>query len=272
MVKQKTINKIVKLEGVGLHSGEKSRITLSPLPPNSGIIFKDEITQTLIPANLKYVSSTERGIVLEKADISVGTPEHLLSAFYAMGISNVLVEYTREIPIMNGSAKPFINLINRAGINEQNEERKEIIISSPITIKDGDKVIVALPNDELRIRYMIDYPNTRIETQYYDFTFDSNYYIKYISPAKTFVLYSEIGALHKKGLAKGGSLENVLIVKGYEVMGNMTLKDEFVKHKVIDFLGDISLLGAYVRGDFILIKTGHEMHIKIARQIENKEA
>ncbi len=264
---EKTIKKVVFIEGIGIHSGKQGMVRLLPLSPGMGIIFKDIDSNDTLKASVENVTETRRAIILEGGNIKVQTPEHLLSALYVLGITNLLIEFKGEIPILDGSARPFVELISDAGIVEQNRERKVCRIEEPIFIRDQDRLLVGLPSDTLRVRYLIDYPDTYIESEYFDFLFNQKLFVEDISKAKTFSFYEEIEFLRENNLSLGGSLENAIVVKGKEVLGNMTLKREFAKHKIIDFLGDISLLNKFLIGDFILIKTGHTMHIELVKRL-----
>ena len=267
-MKERTIRSIVSAEGVGLHSKKKGQIILYPADEGTGIVFDDLDTGYRVEATIENVVDDRRAITLRSNKAFVLTPEHLLSALYAMGITNVIIKYKNEIPILDGSAAPFIELIKKAGIVEQQRERAIYKIENPIYIKNNDKIALALPSSSFRIRYLIDYPNTYIGSQCYDFLFDERVFIEDISRAKTFVLYEDIENLKKSGLSLGGSLENAIVVKGNRILGKMSLEREFVKHKIVDFLGDISLLGKFLIGDFILIKAGHKLHLELVRKLK----
>ncbi len=267
MIKEKTICKSISIEGIGLQTGEWGKISMHPLPSGSGIIFRNIDSKKEVKASIENVVDTKRGVTLKKDEAIVRTPEHLLSALYVMGVSNLLIEYKGEIPILDGSARPYIDFIEKAGIVEQEKERRVCRIESPIFIREKDKLLVALPSDQFRIRYLIDYPDTYIESEYYDFPFDPEIYINDISKAKTFGFYEEIESLYRNRLSLGGSLENAIVVDKRRVLGKLSVEREFVKHKIIDFLGDISLINSFLYGDFILIKTGHSMHIQLARML-----
>ncbi len=267
-MKEKTLRNNISIEGVGIHTGKVGKITLYPLPPRSGIVFRNIYLNKDVLASLENVEGTKRGIVLEKDGAKVQTPEHLLAALYVLGITNVLIEYKNEIPILDGSAKAFVELIEKAGIVEQNVEREIYKVREPIFLQEGDKLLVALPSKQLRIRYLIDYPGTYIESEYYDFLFDKNKFIQSISMAKTFGFYDEIEALRNAGLSLGGSLDNAIVIDKKKILGRLSTEREFVKHKIIDFLGDISLINKFLIGDFVLIKTGHKMHIEIAKRLK----
>ena len=267
-MKEKTISKIVSLEGIGLHSGKIGKTVLYPLSEGSGVIFKNIDTGEEIQASIDNVANTKRGITLKGKTSIVKTPEHLLSALYVMGVSNVLIEYRNEIPIGDGSAATFIKLIKSAEILDQKREREEYALEESVFVREGCKVVIGLPFQGFRIRYLIDYPDTYIESEYYDFLFDEEFFIEDISKAKTFGFYDELSKLRSENLSLGGSLKNAILVDKENIYGELAVKREFVKHKIIDFLGDISLLNKFIRGDFILIKAGHDMHIKIAKKLK----
>ncbi len=268
-MKEKTIKTSVSKKGIGLHTGKEGWIELFPLPEGSGIVFEDLDTGERIRASINNVVGTNRGIVLGGEKSRVKTPEHFLSALYALGITNLLIKYKNEIPALDGSARLFIDLIEKAGIIEQNRDRNIYILEDPIFLKDDGKLAVALPSSKLRIRYLIDYPDTYIESEYYDFLFSKEEFIKDISYAKTFGLGDEREKLIKQNLSLGGSPNNALLVMDKQVIGDLRVKREFVKHKIVDFLGDISLLNVFVIADFLLIKTGHEFHVRLAKKIKD---
>ncbi len=267
-MREKTIKKSISIEGIGLHTGKIGKITLFPSPQGTGIIFRDVFTNRDVVASLDNVVGTRRGIILGNNGTRVRTPEHLLAALYVKGITNVLIEYENEIPILDGSAKLFVELIEKAGILEQNVEREAYKVKGPIFLREKDKLLVALPSKQLRIRYLIDYPGTYIESEYYDFLFSEDKFERDISMAKTFGFYDEIEALRDAGLSLGGSLNNAIVVDKNRILGTLSTEREFVKHKIIDFLGDISLTNKFLIGDFVLIKTGHKMHIEMAKKLK----
>ncbi len=267
-MREKTIKKSISVEGIGLHTGKMGKITLFPSSERSGIIFRNISVNKDVVACLENVSETRRGVTLKKDEVVVQTPEHLLAALYVKGVTNILIEYENEIPILDGSAKVFLDLIEKAGIIEQDMDRKVYKINNPIFLRENDKLLLALPYDKLRIRYLIDYPGTYIESEYYDFLFSEDRFERDISMAKTFGFYDEIEALRDVGLSLGGSLNNAIVVDKKRILGTLSTEREFVKHKIIDFLGDISLTNEFLIGDFILIKTGHKMHIEMAKKLK----
>lgn len=272
---QKTVEKEVIIEGIGLHTGEKTKIILKPAPPNTGIIFirKDVEKEDPIKVDVENLLDTNKfprrtSIGNEKTQIH--TIEHLLSALYAMEIDNVFVEiYGSECPGLDGSSLEFVESIKKANIKEFPEEKDIFYLKEPIYISENSSHIIALPSKEFKISYTLDYPNTLINSQFASFVITPEIYEKEISPARTFCLKEEIDILRNMGLGKGSTYQNTLIIDKDKVINNeFRFYDEPVRHKILDLIGDIALLGKYFVGHIIGIKSGHSINTKLIRKIK----
>ena len=272
---QKTVEKEVSIEGIGLHTGEKSRVVLKPAPPNTGIIFikKDSENSEPIKVDIENLLDTNKfprrtSIGNEKTQIH--TIEHLLSAIYAMEIDNVFVEiYGTECPGLDGSSYEFVELIKMAGIREYPEEKEVFYLKEPIYISANNSHIIALPDKQFKISYTLDYPNTLINSQFASFIITPEVYEKEISPARTFCLKEEVEQLRNMGLGKGSTYQNTLIIDKDKVINNeFRFQDEPVRHKILDLIGDIALLGKYFVAHIIGIKSGHSINTKLIRKIK----
>ena len=278
MIKQRTPKKVIQATGVGLHSGEKVLLTLRPAPVNTGIIFRrmdlDPIVE--IPASYEHVSDTMLCTSLQHKGVRVATVEHLLSALAGLGIDNAYVDIDGgEIPIMDGSAAPFVFLIQSAGIQEQNAPKRFIRILKPVRIEERGKSVEFLPHNGYRVSFTIgfDHPvfNGKPQTAQFDFSVSS--YVKQVCRARTFGFLSDYEKLRECDLAKGGSLDNAVVVDDYRVLNEDGLRfdDEFVKHKVLDAIGDLYLLGSGLIGAFQGHKSGHELNNKLLRTLMTRQ-
>ena len=263
---QRTIKEFIQLEGVGLHNGIKVNLTLSPAEVNSGIVFKRtdvDNTKNLIEASYKNVSSAVLCTKIKNSHgVSVSTIEHLMAAFYGEGVDNILVEIDApEIPIMDGSAFDFVEAIRSVGTEKQNYLRKFIKVLKKVEVKDGLKYISIEPlTKDLIIDFEVVYKNTLIRTRRKEFKL-SNGNLNSIYNSRTFCLYEDIDQIKNQGLAKGGSLENAIVVKENEILNEDGLRsrDEFVDHKILDCLGDLMLLGHRVYGHIKTSQGGHQL-------------
>lgn len=280
MIKQRTIKKMIQATGVGLHSGEKVLLTLRPAPINTGIIFRrvDLSPEVLIPACYDHVSDTMLCTSLQHKDVKIATVEHLLSAFAGLGIDNAYVDINApEIPIMDGSAAPFVFLIQSAGIREQTAAKRFIRILKPVRVEDNDKYVQFIPYNGFKVSFTIgfDHPvfNDKPQSAVFDFSMTS--YIKEVCRARTFGFLSDYEKLRQNDLAKGGSLDNAVVVDDYRVLNEDGLRfdDEFVKHKVLDAIGDLYLLGSGLIGAFEGYKSGHELNNRLLKTLmQNQDA
>ncbi len=278
MIKQRTPKKVIQATGVGLHSGEKVMLTLRPAPVNTGIIFRridlDPIVE--IPASYEYVSDTMLCTSLQHQGIRVATVEHLLSALAGLGIDNAYVDLNSpEIPIMDGSAAPFVFLIQSAGIREQDAPKRFIKILKPIRIEEAGKSVQLTPHKSFRVSFTIDFDhpvfNDKPKKAVFDFSETS--YVREVCRARTFGFLSDYEKLRECDLAKGGSLDNAVVVDDYRVINEDGLRfdDEFVKHKVLDAIGDLYLLGSSLIGAFDGYKSGHELNNRLLRVLVQEQ-
>ncbi|WP_027706420.1 UDP-3-O-acyl-N-acetylglucosamine deacetylase [Zooshikella ganghwensis] len=275
MIRQRTLKNIIRATGVGLHSGEKVYLTLKPAPVDTGIVFcrtdLDPVVE--ISAKAKNVGDTTLCTSLINSDgIRVDTVEHLLSAMAGLGIDNAYVEVSaHEVPIMDGSAGPFVFLLQSAGIMEQNAPKKFIRIKREVTIKDNDKVATFLPFDGFKVTYEIDFdhPVFRSRTQKASIDFSSTSFVKEVARARTFGFMRDIEYLRSKNLILGGSVDNAIVVDDYRILNEDGLRyeDEFVKHKMLDAIGDLYLLGYSLIGEFRAYKSGHALNNQVLRKL-----
>lgn len=269
MIKQRTLKNEIRATGVGLHTGQKVYLTLCPAPADYGIKFRrvdlDPVVE--IDAKAQNVGDTTLSTTLVSGDVRVSTVEHLLSAMAGMGIDNAIIELSAdEVPIMDGSAGPFVFLIQSAGIQEQSAPKKFLRIKKPLTITDGDKHATFLPFDGFKVSFEIDFdhPVFRDRKLKSSIDFSSTSFVKEVSRARTFGFMHEIEYLRSKGLVKGGSVDNAIVVDKYRILNEDGLRyeDEFVKHKMLDAIGDLYLLGTSLIGEFKAYKSGHGLNNK----------
>ena len=268
-VPQKTLKKSVVACGLGLHSGVSTGVILHPLPENSGIHFGGISTDATVPAHLDYVRSTDFATSLQRDGVVVGTVEHLLAALHSYGITNLLIKMYGEIPIMDGSAIEFCRLIEEAGVEEQQGTRPEIVIDRTLrVVGDGEEEIVIEPADGFTVHYRLRYPSP-VGTQEYTYVDKgADSFREEIAPARTFGFLRDFERLERLGLIKGGRLGNCILIDDEKVI-NTTLRfdDEFVRHKILDIVGDFSLIGRPVRGRVTAKMTGHSDNIALLRQV-----
>ena len=278
MIRQRTLKNIIRATGVGLHTGNKVFLTLRPAAPDSGIVFRrvDLNPPVDIPACPARVGDTRLSTTLEAGGARVSTVEHLLSAFAGLGIDNAYVDVSAaEVPIMDGSAGPFVFLLQSAGIEEQNRPKRFIRIKRPLSVEDGDKFARFEPYNGFRVGFSIDFEHpaftSRAQTAVVDFS--STSFIKEVSRARTFGFLRDIEALRAQNLALGGSLDNAVVVDDFRVLNDDGLRyeDEFVKHKILDAIGDLYLLGRPLIGSFVGHKSGHALNNRLLRELLAQE-
>ncbi|MDX1625742.1 MAG: UDP-3-O-acyl-N-acetylglucosamine deacetylase [Wenzhouxiangellaceae bacterium] len=275
MIQQRTLKNVIRATGVGMHSGEKVVMTLRPAPANTGIVFRridlDPVFE--IRADADHVGDTALSTTLVGADgTRVATIEHLMSALAGLGIDNLYVDLTAsEVPIMDGSAGPFVFLIQSAGIAEQNAPKRFIRIRKRVELRDGDKWVRFEPHEGFRVSFEIDFdhPVFRNRNCSLDLDFSTTSYLKEIARARTFGFMRDIEYLRQRNLVLGGSLDNAVVVDDYRVLNadGLRYEDEFVKHKVLDAIGDLYLLGASPIGHFVGYKSGHELNNQLLRRL-----
>ncbi len=267
---QTTIKKPVKISGIGLHTGCRVSLELHPAPEDTGIIFRRVDLQNFeIEALRKWVSRVMLATTLMKRGVMLSTVEHLLSALYGLGLDNVYVEIdSLEVAILDGSALPFVEMVREAGVQEQRRERTFLKVEKPVRVTDGDKFISVKPASCFRISYEIDFQHPAIGHQTIDLEITPARYAREIAFARTFGFYVEVEELLKKGLIRGGSLENAVVVGDTGIVnGELRASDEFVRHKVLDFIGDISLCGYPIIGSITAYKAGHALHTNLATEL-----
>lgn len=269
--KQKTILREASISGAGLFTGERASLKICPAPPNTGIVFQriDLPGKPELPATLSYVREAPRCTRLASEKASIHMVEHLLSALHAMGIDNAKIELDGpEIPSGDGSALLFVDLLEKAGLKTQDSLKKSLKLSQPVYWSEGDIHLVALPAEEFRLSYTIYYPHSPLlRSQYFSLSLNPESFKSEIASCRTFSLYEEILPFIEKGLIKGGGLENALVIKGDQILnpGGARFSDEMVRHKILDLIGDLSLLGAVLRAHVIAIRSGHASHIAFAK-------
>lgn len=272
-IRQKTLAKAVEFSGIGLFSGEFSHVRILPHPEDTGIVFQrmDLPNKPLIPALLPYVSETPRCTCLSKDGASVRMVEHLLSALFGLGIDNALIEIQGpEVLASDGSAVEFVQKIEQAGLQVQNKAKKIIRIEKPIFWSEGTTHLIALPADEFRVSYTLHYPHSSaIGSQYYSIPVNPETYRTEIAECRTFCLYEEIAPLIVKGLFKGASLEQGILIQGDRILNpeGMRCSGEMVRHKILDLIGDMALLGGPVLGHVVAVRSGHAANIAFSKRL-----
>ena len=269
---QKTISKSISFEGIGLHSGKNSKVTILPGKTDHGIIFKrtDLHSNNLVVANYKNVSSAKLCTTLENEHgVKISTVEHLLAALYIFGIDNVMIEIdNEEVPIMDGSAKFFLNLLEKSEINKSNKKIKYIKILNKVELIDGPRKISIEPSENFEVDFQLNYQNTIIDKQRNVINFQKDD-LNEVVESRTFCLYEDIEKIKKLGLAKGGSLDNAVVVDGDKVLNNEGLRNqkEFVNHKILDLAGDFLLSGYRILGKIECYQGGHELSNMFLRKL-----
>ncbi|MEE8464447.1 MAG: UDP-3-O-acyl-N-acetylglucosamine deacetylase [Gammaproteobacteria bacterium] len=273
-MRQRTLKNSIQATGVGLHTGKKVFMTLRPAAENTGVVFRrvDLDPVVNIPAQAGYVGDTMLGTTLVSGDVRVATVEHLLSAFAGLGIDNAIVEVSApEVPIMDGSAGPFVFLIQSAGIQEQNSAKKLIRIKRPVRVEEGDKWAQLVPFEGFKVKFQIefDHPVFRSHVQESVIDFSTSSFLKEVSRARTFGFMRDIEALRARKLTLGGSMNNAIVLDDFRVLNEDGLRyeDEFVKHKILDAIGDLYLLGHSLIGEFSGYKSGHALNNTLLRAL-----
>jgi UDP-3-O-[3-hydroxymyristoyl] N-acetylglucosamine deacetylase/3-hydroxyacyl-[acyl-carrier-protein] dehydratase len=274
---QQTFKKAVSFSGVGLHTGNAVTMTFKPAAVDTGIRFKrvDLDDQPEVEALVANVVETTRGTTIGKGNMRVHTIEHVMAAFHAMGVDNAVVELdANEPPVGDGSAQPYLKMIAEAGLVEQDGKREVAQITEPIWFKQGDSTVVMLPAERLSVNCTISFPVGGMDSQYFSLGVDRESFAQELAPSRTFCFFHEVEHLMKAGLIKGGSLENANIVRGESVLtqGGLRFRDEFVRHKILDIIGDIYLLGRPVAAQIIAIRPGHTVNYELTKQLAAKTA
>jgi UDP-3-O-[3-hydroxymyristoyl] N-acetylglucosamine deacetylase len=274
MLKQRTLKNSIRATGVGLHTGKKVLMVLRPAPPDSGISFRrtDLDEPVDVPARAENVGETLLGTTLSKDDVRVSTVEHLLSAFAGLGIDNAVIELSAsEVPIMDGSAGPFVFLMQSAGIEEQNAPKRFVRIKKSVKVEDGDKWARFDPFNGFKVNFEIefDHPVFKRRSQAASMDFSTTSFMREVSRARTFGFMRDLEFMRSRNLALGGTLDNAIVLDEYRILNEDGLRyeDEFVKHKILDAIGDLYLLGHSLIGEFSGYKSGHGLNNRLLRTL-----
>lgn len=278
MIRQRTLKNVIRATGVGLHTGEKVYLTLRPAAADTGIVFRrtDLDPPVDIKAELDAVGDTRLSTSVHNGDTKISTVEHLMSAFAGLGIDNAYVDLTApEVPIMDGSSGPFVFLVQSAGITEQSAPKKFVRVKKTVKVEEGDKWARLDPHEGFKVSFAInfDHPVLKKSVQYATVDFSTTSFVKEVSRARTFGFMKDIEALREAGLARGGSLDNAVVLDSYRVLNEEGLRfeDEFVKHKVLDAIGDLYLLGNPIIGAFSAYKSGHALNNQLLKALMAQE-
>jgi UDP-3-O-[3-hydroxymyristoyl] N-acetylglucosamine deacetylase len=275
--RQRTVRDEVSCTGIGLHSGEKVGITIKPAPADNGVTFirKDLSGHPFIKAHSENVVDTNMCTSIGNNGFKVSTIEHLMAAFFGLGIDNARVEIDGpEVPIMDGSSAPFIFLLKSVGIKEQKNPKEFIVINKTFKVNDGSRSVFIHPSKELKISYTIDFHHPLLRNQKCELCFSGRDFIQEISRARTFGFLKDIEILRENGLAMGGSLDNAIVIDDFRVLNEdgLRYKDEFVRHKILDFIGDLALIGSPIIGHFVVQKSGHSLNQNMLKKLmDNKK-
>ena len=269
---QNTLAQSVRAVGKGLHSGELIEMTLRPAPPNTGVVFvRTDLGGASVRAHLDQVDfkMLQMATTLRQDDWVIQTTEHLMSALFGRGVDNCIVELDgAEVPIMDGSAAPFLLLIDEAGLKQQWAPRRELVITHPFSFEWQGKTLSVVPCKEFKVSYEIKFDHPLIRTQSKTVVINSLRYDRHVAPARTFGFLRDVNYLKSLGLIKGGSLENAVVLDGDRILNeSLRFKDEFVTHKILDLVGDFALSGFRLRGHFTASKAGHEVHAHFLRAL-----
>jgi UDP-3-O-[3-hydroxymyristoyl] N-acetylglucosamine deacetylase len=269
MSAQKTIRREISAEGIGLHSGHSIQIGLSPAGPDTGIIFRGE-DGTLIAANTAHVVDGSYATTLGAYGIKIRTVEHLMAAASALGVDNLIVDVRGdELPAMDGSARPFVDLLLEAGITSLPAPRRPIVVEQPIRVEQGTRFLQVLPADGLRISYTLDHDHPAIGLQVMSLSITAEAFVEAIAPARTYGFLKDVGIMRRHGLARGGSLDNAVVVGRRGVINeHLRFPDEFVRHKILDLVGDLCLLGRPLMGHVVARNAGHALNHELVAAIE----
>jgi UDP-3-O-[3-hydroxymyristoyl] N-acetylglucosamine deacetylase len=269
MALQRTLRRQVACAGIGLHSGHKVNLTLKPAAADTGIRFRRTDLGIEIPASVAYVSGTNHATGLSRDGATVETVEHLLAAITSMGVDNVLVELDhREVPVMDGSSAPFVYLIQEAGLKTLTSPRRYLKVTRPITLSRGDKLMSLYPSDFFKVTYSISFDHPLLRHQSHTLVVGEDSFVEDLAAARTFGFLHEVEMLRQQGLAQGGSLENAIVLSETGVLNNqLRFEDEFVRHKILDAIGDLSLVGYPIIGHLVAHRAGHALHTAFAKRI-----
>ena len=272
MIFQTTLKQPVLCSGVGLHTGLPTHMTIRPAVPDTGIVFirRDVEKEVRIRAHIDNVIDATLATTISQEGVKVSTVEHLMAAFAGVGVDNAEVELDApEVPIMDGSSGPFNVLLKNAGVRVMDRSKKFIIVKHPVTVTDGDRQATFLPSNDFKLSYTIDFRHPLISNQFYLIQISNGNFEREICRARTFGFLREYETLKSRGFARGGSLENAVVVGDSGVLneGGLRFADEFVRHKILDSIGDLWLMGAQVIGHFIGYKSGHTLNHKLIHKL-----
>ena len=268
-MRQHTIRKSVSIEGVGLHSGKVARVTVSPAPADAGVVFKVHSTGERIPARPESVINSHYATTLGVNGTRIQTVEHLMAAAAGLGIDNVEIEVDGpEIPALDGSAKPFVALFAFAGRLQQSARRRPLTLPCPLRVGSGGRWIHIVPAETLRITYTLDNDHPAIGTQVLSWSPTERSFVEEFAPARTYGFLRDLGIMRKNGLARGGSLDNAIVLGNSGALNGLRFRDEFVRHKILDLLGDLALLGRPVGAHVIARNGGHALNLEVVQAIQ----
>jgi UDP-3-O-[3-hydroxymyristoyl] N-acetylglucosamine deacetylase len=270
MKAQRTLRRSISCAGIGLHSGRKVTLSLKPALADTGIRFRRCDQDGMeVPATVKHVGGINYATGLSRDAVRVDTVEHLLAALVSLGIDNVIVELNSpEVPIMDGSASPFIELIQRAGVRQLGAARRYLKVLRPLSLSRGNKSIALYPSDQFRVTYSIAFDHPLLQHQSMSLEINEETFADEIAPARTFTFLKEVEMLRQQGLALGGSLENAIVIGETGVLnGRLRFEDEFVRHKILDVIGDMALLGYPLVGHLVAHRGGHALHTEFAAHV-----
>ncbi|MDP2921321.1 MAG: bifunctional UDP-3-O-[3-hydroxymyristoyl] N-acetylglucosamine deacetylase/3-hydroxyacyl-ACP dehydratase [Candidatus Omnitrophota bacterium] len=276
-MEQRTIKKLIGLSGVGLHTGVRVNLKFKPAPTNTGINFirVDIKDSPMVKADINYILSQEkspRRTSIGISGVEIHTIEHLMAALWALGIDNIIIETDGpELPGLDGSAMGFIEILKKVGIEEQGVQKRIYQVRSPLWAEQDGAMIMVLPDDNFRVSYTLNYEHPLLKAQYISFTVDENSFQKEIATARTFCLEKEVNELRKKGLGKGANYDNTVVVgEGGVIDNKLRFEDEFARHKILDLLGDLYLLGYSIRGHIIAMRSGHPLNVQLVEKINSQ--
>lgn len=274
--KQRTLTEEIGCTGIGLHTGKRVSLKIRPAPCDTGIRFvrTDIEGHPMIEARFNNVFDTTLATSIGSNGGRVSTIEHLMGALFGLGIDNAVVQVDGpEVPIMDGSAAPLVFLIKSAGIKEQKNPKKFLVIKKPFKVVDGNRSVAVYPSKELKINYRIDFQHPLLRNQEYDLNFSGRNFVREISGARTFGFLRDIQTLQENGFARGGSLENAIVMDDFRILneGGLRFEDEFVRHKILDFIGDLSIIGSPIIGHFVVNKSGHFLNHLMLKKLMASE-
>jgi UDP-3-O-[3-hydroxymyristoyl] N-acetylglucosamine deacetylase len=270
MPSQTTIQHPVEIEGIGLHTAVESRLRLVPAPADTGVVFRRvDLDNFEIEADVANVARVSYATSLMKQGVLISTTEHLLAALYCCGIDNIYVELNAlELPILDGSSRPFIDMLARAGTRRLRRQRRYIHVVKPLEFSDGDRRIGIYPADEFRVHCFVDYRHSCAGPQEIEMPVNRETFSRELAPARTFTFVKELVALQKMGLIRGGSLANAIVMDDNSILnGPLRFADEFVRHKALDLIGDLALVGRPLQGRLVAHKAGHALHTQLVTRL-----